>query len=430
MTAARQVGSGGALQGIVVVDLSRVFAGPLCTQILSDNGADVTKVEPPSGDETRTLGPPFNSAGDAAYYCSLNRGKRAISLDLSIAEGREVLQRMLARADVLVENFLPGTMERWGLSYHTLAQQFPRLVYCSISGFGTDGPLGGLPGYDAVLQAMCGLMSVNGDSHSGPTRVGIPLVDHLSGYVALVGILMALRVREQTGRGQRVEATLFDTALSLLIPQATNWLASGNAPALLGSAHPNIAPYDKFLVSDGQVFIGVVNDSQFKRFCACVGRAALSVDTRFLTNADRIQNRDLLKSEIEETLRSASAARLCEALMKAGVPAGVVNSIPAAFAQPHVEHRQLLVERDGCVGIRSPARLFGTPGVPGAKPPVFAEHSLLVLKELGFADEDIARLQRAGAVPSERVGISKPVSIHPDAGMSAWTATNSQGEGR
>ena len=419
MTAARE-GSNpprGALHGLIVVDLSRVFAGPLCTQILSDQGADVIKVEPPIGDETRELGPPFSATGDAAYYSALNRGKRGVSLDLKLPEARGVVERLLAKADVLVENFLPGTMERWGLGYEDrLASRFPRLVYCSITGFGADGPLGGLPGYDAVLQAMCGLMSVNGDPQSGPTRVGIPLVDHLTGYVAATGILMALRVRDQTGRGQRVEATLFDTALSLLVPHAANWLASGATPGLLGSAHPNIAPYDKFSVSDGEVFIGIVNDGQFRRFCDHIGRPELANDPQFASNSHRLQNRDRLKAEIEHTLCKVSAGPLCEALMKAGVPAGAVNTIPDAFSQPHVKHRKLLVERDDYVGVRSPARLYGTPGVPAGKPPTFAQDSIAVLKDLGFSDAEISGLQRCGAVPGERPPSRKPSSTDGDRG--------------
>ncbi len=396
-------GSRGALDGLVVVDLTRVLAGPLCTQILSDHGADVIKIEPPSGDETRTLGPPFNAAGEAAYFSSLNRGKRAMSLDLALPEARAVLRRMLAKADVLIENFLPGTMERWGLGYEQdLAAKFPRLVYCNISGFGADGPMGALPGYDAVLQAMCGLMSVNGDPQSGPTRVGIPLVDHLTGYVALTGLLMALRVRDQTGRGQRVEATLFDTAFSLLIPQAANWLASGKAPGLLGSAHPNIAPYDKYRVSDGDIFIGILNDGQFKRFCLHIGRADWPNDPRYASNAQRLRNRDALKAEIELALKGVAAAPLCEALMKAGVPAGVVNSVPDAFAQPHAQHRALRIEREGYSGVRSPSRLYGTPGIPGDAPPAFAQHSAELLRELGYSDEDIERLEDSGAVPRVR----------------------------
>ena len=402
------IGSRGALQGVLVVDLTRVFAGPLCTQMLADHGADVIKVEPPAGDETRGLGPPFDAAGNAAYYSALNRGKRAISLDLGVPDGRDVLARMLAKADVLVENFIPGTMERWSLGYESsLASKFPRLVYCSISGFGADGPLGGLPGYDAVLQAMCGLMSVNGDLQSGPTRMGIPLVDHLTGYVALNGILMALRVREQTGRGQRVEATLFDTALSMLIPQAANWVASGKTPGLLGSAHPNIAPYDKFSVLDGEIFIGILNDSQFKRFCEHIGQPALIMDPRFASNSLRLQNSAALKAQIEITLRDMSAESLCEALMKSGVPAGVVNSVPQALEQPHAKHRQLVVEREGYVGLRSPTRLHGTPGAPGCKPPTFAQDSVALLQEFGYGEADIVRLQRSGAVPAERISLSR-----------------------
>jgi crotonobetainyl-CoA:carnitine CoA-transferase CaiB-like acyl-CoA transferase len=251
--------SRGALTGLRVVDLSRVLAGPLCTQMLADHGADVVKIEPPSGDETRLLGPPFDAAGDAAYFGAVNRGKRAFGLDLSRPEGRAVLEALLGNADVLIENFLPGTMERWNLGYEdVLSLRYPRLVYCAISGFGADGPLGGLPGYDAVLQAMCGLMSINGTSESGAVRVGIPIVDYVTGYNALTGILLALSARRETGTGQKVEVALFDTALSLLVPHAANWLCSGKTPGRLGSAHPNIAPYDKFSAGDGEVFLGIV----------------------------------------------------------------------------------------------------------------------------------------------------------------------------
>lgn len=393
----------GALHGLVVVDLSRVLAGPLCTQMLADHGADVIKVEPPGGDETRDLGPPFDSAGHAAYYSALNRGKRGISLNLALPEGRQILDRLLARADVLVENFLPGTMERWGIGFEEhLANRFPRLIYCGISGFGADGPLGGRPGYDAVLQAMCGVMSVNGSQESGATRVGIPIVDHLTGYVALAGILMALHARNVSGRGQRVEATLFDTALSLLVPHAANWLASGSVPRLLGSAHPNIAPYDKFQVGDGEVFIGVVNDSQFRRFCDHIGRPSLSADPRFVSNAARLVNRDELRMELTQTLRNLSAAPLCDALMKAGVPAGVVNSVPEAFAQPHARHRRVLVDNGEHKGIRSPMRLATTEGSPGGCPPRFSEHTVTVLTELGFGREEVDRLQASGVAPAER----------------------------
>jgi crotonobetainyl-CoA:carnitine CoA-transferase CaiB-like acyl-CoA transferase len=310
--------SRGALTGLRVIDLSRVLAGPLCTQMLADHGADVVKIEPPSGDETRLLGPPFDEAGDAAYFGAVNRGKRALGLDLARPEGRAVLEALLKDADILVENYLPGTMERWNLGYdEVLSVRHPRLVYCAISGFGADGPLGGLPGYDAVLQAMSGLMSINGTPESGPTRVGVPIVDYVTGYNALTGILLALAARQQTGRGQKVEVTLFDTALSLLVPHAANWLCSGRTPGRLGSAHPNIAPYDKFAAGDGELFLGIVNDGQFRRFCRQVKREDLLQDPRFGTNAARLENAAALRSEIERTLASFKVEDLCHAKRRA-----------------------------------------------------------------------------------------------------------------
>lgn len=390
----------GSLQGLKVVDLTRVLAGPLCTQVLADHGADVVKVEPPAGDETRKLGPPFDGTGTAAYFSALNRGKRSISLDLSMPMAQDVLHRLLADADVLVENFLPGTMERWGLGYEAvLAQRYPRLVYCNITGFGRDGPLGGLPGYDAVLQAMCGVMSVNGEEASGATRIGIPVVDHLTGYVALSGLLMALHARERTGQGQRVEAALYDTALSLLLPHASNWFASQRSPGLLGSAHPNIAPYDKFSARDGEIFLGIVNDVQFRRLCGQDGFEALAGDARFATNASRVDHRDALKRAIEAVTSAMAAEPLCQALMRAGVPAGVVNSVPDAFAHAHCAHRDIVVRRGDYTGVRSPMRLMGTPGTPGGEPPAFAQDAAQVLCGLGFTGEQCKRLSDAGAAP-------------------------------
>jgi crotonobetainyl-CoA:carnitine CoA-transferase CaiB-like acyl-CoA transferase len=395
----------GALAGLRVIDLSRVLAGPLCTQMLADQGADVVKVEPPAGDETRTLGPPFNDAGDAAYFSAVNRGKRAIALDLSQVDGQAVLLQLLEQADVLVENFIPGTMARWGLDYDTvLKARFPRLVYCAISGFGADGPLGGLPGYDAIVQAMCGLMSINGDAASGPTRIGVPVVDHVTGYTALSGILLALFHRERSGQGQRVEATLFDTALSLLVPHAANWLLSERAPELLGSAHPNIAPYDKFACRDGMVFLGILNDRQFRRFCEHLGLARLLADERFATNRQRLQHRDLLHGEIEAALAPLSRDAVCQGLMREGVPVGPVNTVPEAFAQAHVQHRGMQVVRDGYQGIGVATRLLGTPGQAGSKPPVYAQHTDEVLREAGFDETRIAALRASGVLPRKPGG--------------------------
>jgi crotonobetainyl-CoA:carnitine CoA-transferase CaiB-like acyl-CoA transferase len=393
-------GSRGALAGVRVIDLSRVLAGPLCTQMLADQGADVIKVEPPAGDETRTLGPPFNDDGDAAYFLALNRGKRAIALDLAHPDGQATLLQLLDSADVVVENFVPGTMARWGMDFETvLKPRCPRLIYCAVSGFGTDGPLGGLPGYDAVLQAMCGLMSVNGDVASGPTRVGVPIVDHLTGYTALTGILLALFDRERTGLGQRVEATLFDTALSLLVPQASNWLQSGVSPELLGSAHPNIAPYDKFTCHDGEIFLGILNDRQFLRFCQHVGLSALPADARFASNALRLKNRNALRVEIETALAPRTREELCQELMRQGVPAGPVNTVPQALEQAHAKHRGMRVERDGYRGLGLPVRLSRSLGCPGIAPPRFGQHAHEVLSEVGLSKDRIADLHSRGVLP-------------------------------
>jgi crotonobetainyl-CoA:carnitine CoA-transferase CaiB-like acyl-CoA transferase len=343
--------------------------------MLADHGADVIKVEPPSGDETRLLGPPFTPDGDAAYFYSVNRGKRAISLDLSSTEGRVALERLLDGADVLVENFLPGTTKRWGIDYETLSRRDPRLIYCSITGFGVDGPLGGLPGYDAVLQAMCGLMSINGTPESGPMRMGVPVVDHLTGYTALTGILMALYVRSQTGKGQKVEATLFDAALSLLVPHAANWFYSDRTPGLMGNAHPNISPYDKFKARDGELFLGVVNDGQFRRLCEHIRRTDLLSDPRFTSNALRVQNVAALRGELEGTLASFPVEALCRDLMARGVPAGPVHSVPQAFSQSHAAHRGMQVNNGDYRGIGVPVKLSDTPGQPGCRPPRFDEHA-------------------------------------------------------
>ena len=278
----------------------------------------------------------FDDAGDAAYFSAVNRGKRALGLDLARPEGRAVLEALLKDADILVENYLPGTMERWNLGYDdVLSARHPRLVYCAISGFGADGPLGGLPGYDAVLQAMSGLMSINGTQESGPTRVGVPIVDYVTGYNALTGILLALAARQQTGKGQRVDVTLFDTALSLLVPHAANWLSSGRTPGRLGSAHPNIAPYDKFAAGDGELFLGIVNDGQFRRFCRQVKREDLLEDPRFVTNAARLQHAAVLRSEIERTLASFKVEDLCHDLMRSGVSDDHLASVIEARSQPN-----------------------------------------------------------------------------------------------
>ncbi len=373
----------GSLAGVRVLDLSRVVAGPMCAQMLADHGADVIKVESAQGDETRRLGPPFTEPGQAAYFSALNRGKRGICLDLGQSTDQQVIRALLSEADVLIENFLPGTMEKWGLGYEAvLAEQYPRLVYCNISGFGKTGPLGGLPGYDAVLQAMCGVMSINGSAASGPTRVGVPIVDQMTGYTAFSGILMALFARTTTQRGQRVEATLFDTALSMLVPHGLNWMTSGVVPELIGSAHPNIPTYDRFDVGDGQMFLGIVNDAQFERFCKRINRLDLCENPLFETNSQRMANRHALRNELALALKNFSRAQLCQSLMEAGVPAGPVNTVAEAMQQPHAKAREMLVERPDYRGIGLPIKLSGTPGQVGRRPPRLGEHNEEIIKNL------------------------------------------------
>ena len=401
----REASRSGALAGLKVLDLSRVLAGPLCGQMLADHGADVIKLEAPGGDETRMLGPPFDTTGTAAYFGAVNRGKRDISVDLSKPAGRDVLTRLISGCDVLIENFLPGTMDRWGLSYeNVLAQRHPRLIYCQISGFGTDGPLGSLPGYDAVVQAICGLMSINGSVDSGTTRLGVPMVDHLTAYTALTGILLALNARTATGRGQKVEATLFDTALSMLVPHAANWLHSGKTPELLGSAHPNIAPYDKFSAADGEVFIGILTDAQFRKFTDFIGRPELAIDARFVRNAVRVQHRSELRAEIEQALADRARDPLCRSLMQIGVPAGPVNSVPQALEQEHARHRRMLVEHGDYRGLGPSVQLSGTPPVATRGSPAFAGDTEAVLREAGYSPAEIDRLREAGVLAQQRPG--------------------------
>ncbi len=391
--------SAGALAGLKVIDLSRVLAGPHCTQILSDHGAAVIKVEPPGGDETRTWGPPF--VGDtASYFIGINRNKRDIALDLARSEGREVLMRLLADADVLVENFKTGTMEKWGLGFEeVLHARFPRLIHCRISGFGSDGPLGGAPGYDAVVQAMSGILSINGPPGSGGTRVGIALVDLATGLNSVIGILLALAERQRSGLGQFVDTTLHDTALSLLHPHAANWFVDGQEPRLVGNGHLNVVPYDKFETRSGAVFIGVGNNGQFRQFCKQIGHAELADDPRFRTNAERIRNRDALRSLIEATLSECDGRAMCEDLLRAGVPAGPVRSVSEAFEHPHAAHRQMTAELgNGQRGTGVPVKLSRTPGRARSPAPSLGQHAREILDELGYSADEATVLIDGGVV--------------------------------
>ncbi len=390
---------GGCLAGLRVVDLTRVLSGPFCTQWLADHGAEVIKVEPPGGDETRRWGPPFAADGAASYFVGVNRNKRDIALDLARPEGREVLLRLLETADVLVENFKTGTMERWGLGYEeVLAGRFPRLVYCRISGFGDDGPLGGLPGYDAIAQAMAGPMSVNGDPRTGPLRVGIPIVDLATGLAATVAVLMALVERARSGRGQKVETTLWDVAVALLHPHAANWFLSGETPALLGNAHPNIGLYDKFPTATCEIFVACGTDRQFRLLVEHLGHPELAEDPRFVTNAARLAHRDELRRTLEPLLRIRDGRRLAEELLRLGVPVGPVLGLPEVLEHPHTRHRGMVAELDGYRGTGIPLKFGRTPGRVRRPPPRLGADARAILAELGYGTAEIDRLLAEGVV--------------------------------
>src|SRR5258707_4151767 len=315
----------GALAGLQVIDLSRVLGGPYCGQMLADHGAEVIKVEPPQGDETRTWGPPFDKDGISAYFSGINRNKRTIALDLSKPEGREVLLKLLAEADVLIDNFKTGTMEKWGVGYaDTLSKKFPRLVHARVSGFCEDGPLGGFPGYDAMVQASAGLVSVNGAPEAGPVRIGVPVVDLSTGMNACMGILMALYERTRSGNGQFVDATLYDSALALHQPHAPNYFMAGQKPKLHGNSHGNLAPYANFPTQGRNIVIGAGNDGQFRKLCQMLGKPEMADDPRFKTNKDRLAHKAEMEGELRALTTDRGREALASGLMQNRVTSGVL----------------------------------------------------------------------------------------------------------
>lgn len=389
----------GALHGLKVIDLSRVLGGPLAGQILGDHGADVIKVEPPSGDDTRQWGPPFRGE-TASYFLGLNRNKRAIALDLQQEAGREVLFSLLDGADVLIENFKTGTLEKWGLGYEeVLSQRFPGLIHCRVSGFGADGPLGGLPGYDAVIQAMVGLMSVNGEAQGEGLRVGLPVVDMVTGLNAVIAILLALHKRALDGRGQFVEAALFDSGLSLLHPHAANFFLSGKVPGRTGNSHPNIAPYSSYKTGSRPIYLAVGNDAQFRKLCALIGVPHLAADPRFSNNKSRLAHEAALRIELESVFASMDGSDLAARLIEAGVPAGAVLDVAESLAHPHTAHREMIVRMEGYQGLAAPVKLSRSPPSYRHPPPGFSAHSAQILTEHGFSDTDQQVLRHSGVVP-------------------------------
>ncbi len=389
------------MAGLRVIDLSRVLGGPYCTQILADHGASVIKVEPPAGDETRDWGPPFHDA-DAAYFIGVNRNKRSIGLDLASEGGRAVLMKMLETADVLIENFKPGTLEKWGIGSAVLREKFPRLIHCRISGFGGDGPRGGNPGYDAIIQAMTGMIAATGSAESGPMRIGVPLVDITTGLYATVGILMALHERARSGQGQFLETTLYETGLAIMHPHTANYFMHGKPPALTGNEHPNLAPYSIFKARDGNIFTGVGNDGSFRKLCREIGKPELGVDPRFARNKDRIANRAALRAELEAVFSQHDVGPLCDRLLNAGLPAGPVQGIDQALTSAHTRHRGDIIKKDWYKGVASPIRFERSKASLRSLPPKFGEHTAEVLAEFGYGQDAIDGLLASGAVCCER----------------------------
>ncbi len=396
-----------ALGGLKVIDLTRVLGGPYCTQILGDYGAEIVKIEPPQGDEVRDWGPPFDERGDASYFIGVNRNKRSLGLDLSDEDGRALLLRLLEDADVLIENYKPGAMERWGLGYDVLSKTNPGLIHCRISGFGGDGPMGGLPGYDAVIQAMCGMFSVNGmpedgDGHGGRTRIGIPLVDIGTGLFSAIAILMAVIERQRSGEGQFIDMTLHDAGIALMHPHIPNYLLSGRTPGLTGNAHPNISPYDKYPTATVDVFLAIGNDRAFSRLCDELGAPGPADDPRFRTNGDRVVNRDDLTEVLLPLLADQDGEELCTRLLAKGVPAGPVRDVAEVWQSEHARHRGMTAACDGYRGWGLPIKFSRTPGRIERRPPAFGEHARELLKEAGLGDDAIDGLIERGIVLEKR----------------------------
>lgn len=391
----------GSLSGLRVVDLTRVLGGPYCTQILADHGADVIKLEPPAGDETRDWAPVSPGTG-SAYFNGANRNKRSIGLDLANPRGREVLMTLLRDADVLIENFKPGTLDKWGIGNAFLSEKFPRLIHCRISGFGGDGPRGGQPGYDAIVQAMAGMIAANGSPEGGPTRIGIPVVDITTGLYAAVGILMALNERQKSGKGQFVEATLFETGLAVMHPHTSNYFFTGRTPTPQGNPHPSLAPYESFETKDGLIFVGIGNDGTFRKLCKEIGRPELGADPRFATNQARLNNRKDMHDALEAVFRTLEREPLCDRLLAAGLPAGPIQDVDKALNGAHSAHRGVVIEKDWYKGVASPIRFERTKASLRRAPPAYGEHADEILGEAGFAKADIEKLIEAGVVTKTR----------------------------
>jgi formyl-CoA transferase len=423
-------GTSGPLAGVVVCDLSTVLAGPYCTMLLADLGADVIKIEPPDGDGTRAWGPPYAGApeagaayeagdprvepgyrGESAYYLSINRNKRDLRLDLKPEGGREVLRRLIARSDVLVENYRVGGLERLGFSDEEFERLNPRLVRLSITGYGPDGPLADRPGYDFIIQAVAGLMSITGapDEAGGePTKVGLAISDLTTGMLGAVAVLAALAGRERAGspafgRGQRIDLSLLESTVSWLANQASNYLVGGIVPGRLGNEHPNITPYETFRTADGEVAVAVGSERQWPRFCGAIGRPELAADARFADNASRIAHRGELRAELDGVFAGAGSGEWLRRLEAAEVPCGPINDLAAVFAEPQVLARRMVetIEHPTIGPLRVtgvPFKFSATPASVRSAPPLLGQHTDELLAWLGYEAGDVARLRDEGIV--------------------------------
>ncbi|HWD14197.1 CaiB/BaiF CoA-transferase family protein [Pseudochrobactrum sp. sp1633] len=373
------------LEGIKVVELARILAGPWIGQTLADLGADVIKVESPEGDDTRKWGPPYIDDGaeqSAAYYHGCNRGKRSIVCDFREDAGRETVLKLIKNADIVIENFKLGGLEKYGLDYESLKQINPRLIYCSVTGFGQDGPYAARAGYDFMIQGMSGIMDITGDPKGEPQKIGVALVDIITGLYGVIGIQSALLHRQVTGLGQHIDMSLFDCMTGVLANQAMNFLASGVAPKRLGNAHPNIAPYQTLPVQDGYFIIACGNDGQFAKLAGLLGLAELAEDEKFRTNAARVQNRDALTALLEGKTSVWLRDDLLAALEKLGVPAGPINTIADVFSDPQFIARQMRVDNQGVPGLRTPLKFSNTELKTSLRSPRLGEHTEEILAEL------------------------------------------------
>ncbi len=397
------ISEGLPLEGIRVIDCSRVLAGPYAAMVLGDMGADVIKVERPgSGDDTRRWGPPF-TGGESAYYLAINRNKRSITLNFKSERGKEILRRLIANADVLIENFKHGDFDRMGIGYKELSKINPGLVYCSITGYGASGPYAAKPGYDFMIQAEGGLMSIIGPANGEPYKVGVAIVDVTAGLYAANAIQAALRYRDKTGKGQKVDVSLFESQIAWLINVASGYLVSGERPKRYGNAHPNIVPYEMFPTADGYIAAGAGNDTQFRRFCHVLGLDGVPDDPRFRTNPGRVENRQTLIPMLRERFSTRPTDEWISRLEEANIPCAPINPIDKVFAHPQAKARDMVVEvlhptagKVKMVGL--PYKLSETPLGIYRYPPLLGEHTNQVLQELGYSDQGIASLREEGVI--------------------------------